>query len=81
MMKDARTFPRVVKAAGLAALLAVLAADLLADHSQHFEAYGLRFDTLPWFYPALGFVATVVLIVAARTLALLLARPEHYYAD
>jgi hypothetical protein len=62
-------------------VLVVLLLDLFASHSPHFPAYGITFDTFPWFYPLLGFAATVALIIAARTLGILLARTDQYYAD
>ncbi len=64
---------------GIAALVVVLVADLLTRHKAHFEQYGLLFDTYAWFYPALGFGATVALVIVARAAAIFLVREDHYY--
>jgi len=64
----------------LAILALLLLLDLLTAHKPHFERHGLTFDTWPLFYPLLGFASTFVLVLVAKSLGLLLSRPENYHA-
>lgn len=66
--------------AALAVLALLLALDLLTTHSPHFARHGLTFDTWPLFYPVLGFASTFALVMFAKSIGLLLSRPEGYYA-
>ncbi len=52
----------------------------LADFT--YKKYGnFNIETLPGFYGILGFVAFIVLILIAKTLRVLIKRPEDYYGD
>lgn len=65
--------------AGLAVLALLLALDLMTTHSPHFARHGLTFDTWPLFYPVLGFASTFALVIVAKSMGLLLSRPERFY--
>lgn len=56
-------------------------ADFAVDHKPHFEGTGYTFDTAPLFYPALGFLSTVLLVLISRALGILLSRREGYYRE
>jgi hypothetical protein len=80
MNPDGSTTLAWLRIAGFVALALVLVADLLTPYKPHFSAYGLRFDTFPWFFPTFGFVSTVGLVIVAKTMGILLLREDTYYA-
>lgn len=65
---------------GCATLAVLLLLDLATTHEPHFARHGLKFDTWPLFYPALGFFSTLLLVIFSKSAGLLLSREEAYYA-
>jgi len=76
---DRRVVQRLARL-GLMVLWIVLLMDLFISHKPHFAAFGLSFDTWPMFHPLLGFLSTMLLVSTAKTLGILLSRPETHYA-
>ncbi|MCC7509863.1 MAG: hypothetical protein IT464_10845 [Planctomycetes bacterium] len=72
---------RRLRFVGLVILALVLVLDLFSSHKPHFAEYGFTLDALPWFYPMLGFLSTVLLVVVAKSLGILLCRKDHYYVS
>ena len=62
---------------GLAMLCIVL---FLADFTYHTHGH-FPIEEIPGFYGAYGFFMFTALIFAAKTLRLLIKRPENYYGD
>lgn len=67
--------------AAVVALAVIMVIDLFVHHHAHFENDGITVDTLPLFYPLLGFIACFLTLVVGRTLAISLSRKDTYYAD
>jgi hypothetical protein len=70
---------RIFIAAGLAVLGLVLLFDVAAGHHPNFA--WLDFDTALWFFPLLGLLGTMFVVIVAKTLAIALKRKDTYYAD
>jgi len=74
-----RKLRRIAAWAGAGTLALIIAGDIAARHRPHFEGTEFLFDTSPCFYPSLGFLSTVVLVLVARALGIVLSRRENYY--
>jgi hypothetical protein len=72
---------RIAARTALALLAAIVLIDALVPHKPHFAGSGYTFDTLPFFYPALGFLSTLLLVLISRGLGILLSRREKYYRE
>lgn len=79
-MKDAEVRQiRLAWAAGIVILLILLSLELLLSHQAHFQYADVTIDTWPLFYPAYGFLSCFLLLVLARTVAIMLVRKDTYY--
>ena len=81
MAPQKRAWRRIAARTALAALAAIVVLDAMIAHKPHFEGSGYTFDTSPFFYPLLGFLGTLSLVLISRGVGILLSRRERYYRE
>ncbi len=71
--------PRWFIVSGLLLLAIVLAADLFTSHKAHFKHLDVTIDQALWFFPILGFLGTVALVIVSKALGIGLSREDTFY--